>query len=94
MRKANRSNLSTKDVDRTSGSSNGLPIAELSEPVRTEFGWHLIQLHERTEPVVTPFEEVKQKVIEYLQERRKDKVFDEFLDGLKKKAEITEVSGL
>ena len=54
----------------------------------------MIQLHERTEPVVTPFEEVKQKVIEYLQERRKDKVFDEFLDGLKKKAEITEVSGL
>jgi peptidyl-prolyl cis-trans isomerase C len=71
-----------------------LEAGELSEPVRTEFGWHLIQLHERTEPVVTPFEEVKQKVIEYLQERRKDKVFEEFLDGLKKKAEITEVSGL
>jgi len=33
-------------------------------------------------------------VIEYLQERRKDQVFDEFLDGLKKKAEITEVAGL
>jgi len=71
-----------------------LEVGELSQPVRTQFGWHLIQLHERTEPVVTPFEEVRDQVIEYLQERRKDKVFDEFLDGLKQKAEITEVSGI
>ena len=44
--------------------------------------------------MVTPFEGVRDQVIEYLQERRKDKVFDEFLDGLKQKAEITEVSGI
>ena len=71
-----------------------LGVGELSEPVRTQFGWHLIKLFERTEPEVTPFEQVCQQVIEYLQERRKDKVFDEFLDGLKKKAEITEVAGI
>jgi peptidyl-prolyl cis-trans isomerase C len=71
-----------------------LEAGELSQPVKTQFGWHVIQLHERTEPVVTPFEEVREQVIEYLQERRRDKVFDEFLDGLKKKAEITEVSGI
>jgi parvulin-like peptidyl-prolyl isomerase len=71
-----------------------LEVGELSQPVRTQFGWHLLKLHERTEPEVTPFEEVSEKVIEYLQERRKDKVFDEFLDGLKQKAEITEVSGI
>ena len=71
-----------------------LEVGELSQPVRTQFGWHLIQLHERSEPKVTPFEEICEQVIEYLQERRKDKVFDEFLDSLKKKAEITEVSGI
>lgn len=71
-----------------------LEIGALSQPVQTQFGWHLIKLHERTEPVVTPFEEVSEKVIEYLQERRKDKVFEDFLDGLKKKAKITEVSGI
>jgi peptidyl-prolyl cis-trans isomerase C len=71
-----------------------LKVGELSQPVRTQFGWHLIQLHERSEPVLTPFEEVREQVIEYLQERRKDKVFEEFLDGLKEKAEITEVSGI
>jgi parvulin-like peptidyl-prolyl isomerase len=72
----------------------GLEVGGLSQPVQTQFGWHLIQLHDRTEPVVTPFEEVSDKVIEYLQERRKDKVFEDFLDGLKKNAEITEVSGI
>ena len=71
-----------------------LEVGQLSQPVRTQFGWHLIKLHERTEPEVTPFEKIGQQVIEYLQERRKDQVFDEFLDGLKKKAEITEVAGL
>ena len=71
-----------------------LEVGELSQPVRTQFGWHIIQLHERTEPEVTPFEDIREQLIEYLQERRKDKVFDEFLDGLKQKAEITEISGI
>ena len=67
---------------------------ELSKPVKTQFGWHIIKMHERKEPEVTPFEEVKDKIIEYLEERRKDSVFEKFLDGLKKEAEITEVAGI
>lgn len=66
---------------------------EISDPVQTQFGWHLIKLHDRKEPEITPFEEVKDKITEYLGERRKDSVFDEFLDQLKKNAEITEVAG-
>jgi parvulin-like peptidyl-prolyl isomerase len=65
----------------------------ISDPVQTQFGWHLIKLHDRKEPEITPFEEVKDKISEYLGERRKDSVFDEFLDQLKKNAEITEVAG-
>ena len=55
----------------------------MSEPVRTQFGWHLIQLHERIPEKITPFEEISEKVVEYLTERKKDKVFEDFLDGLK-----------
>ena len=72
----------------------GLSPGELSQPVRTQFGWHLILLHDKNEPVVTPFKEVKDKIIEYLNEKRKDAAFDQFLDELKKKSEISEVSGL
>jgi parvulin-like peptidyl-prolyl isomerase len=72
----------------------GLSPGELSQPVRTQFGWHLILLHDKNEPVVTPFKEVKDKIIDYLNEKRKDAAFDQFLDELKKKSEISEVSGL
>ena len=71
-----------------------LKAGELSEPVRTQFGWHLIQLHERIPAKITAFEDIKQKVIEYLTERKKDRVFEDFLDGLKTQATIEEVSGI
>ena len=71
-----------------------LKVGEISEPVKSQFGWHLIELHDRKEPEVTPFEEVKEKIVEYLGERRKDRVFDQFLDKLKKQADITEVAGI
>ncbi len=67
---------------------------ELSAPVKTQFGWHIIKMHERKESEITAFKEVKGKIIEYLGERRKDSVFEKFLDELKKKAEITEVAGI
>lgn len=71
-----------------------LEVDQLSEPVKTQFGWHLIKLHEKHEPKLTPFDDLKEKIIEYLHERRKDKVFDSFLDGLKSAASIEEVSGI
>ena len=71
-----------------------LQAGEVSEPVRTQFGWHLILLHERNEPETTPFEEVQEQIISFLHERRKDEKFDAFLDSLKAKAEIEEVVGL
>ena len=33
-----------------------LAEGELSQPVRTQFGWHLILLHERTQPQISTFE--------------------------------------
>ena len=48
-----------------------LKPGEISEPVRSQFGYHLIQLHERKEPEITPFNEVQEKIIEYLGERKK-----------------------
>lgn len=96
--KGNDGNLGTfgrgRMVPEFEKAAYALQAGELSEPVKTQFGWHLIQLHERIEETVTPFEEIKEKVIEFLTERKKDKVFERFLDGLKAEATIEEVSGI
>ena len=67
---------------------------ELSDPVRTQFGWHLIQVKERNKGKLTPYDAIKEKVTEFLNERRKDATFDAFLDRLKAEANIEEVSGI
>lgn len=67
---------------------------ELSEPVRTQFGWHLIQVKERHQGKLTPYDAIKEKVMEYLTERRKDATFEAFLDRLKAEANIEEVTGI
>ncbi|MFP6900605.1 MAG: peptidylprolyl isomerase [Opitutales bacterium] len=64
---------------------------ELAGPFRTDFGWHVAKLHEREEPISKPFEEVCEEIRDFLHEKRKDAVFDAFLDGLKEEAEIEEV---
>jgi len=96
--KGNDGNLGTfgkgRMVPEFEQAAYALKPGELSEPVKTQFGWHLIQLHERIPPKVTPFDEIKEKVIEYLTERKKDKVFEAFLDRLKAEASIEEVVGI
>ena len=37
---------------------------DISEPVKTVFGYHIIQLHEKTPKLVRSFEDVKEKIIE------------------------------
>ena len=96
--KGNDGNLGTfgkgRMVPEFEQAAYALKPGELSQPVKTQFGWHLIHLQDRIPSKVTPFEEIKEKVIEYLTERKKDKVFEAFLDGLKTKATIEEVAGI
>jgi peptidyl-prolyl cis-trans isomerase C len=96
--KSNDGNLGTfgkgRMVPEFEQAAYAMEAGELSDPVKTQFGWHLIQLHQRIPQQVTPFEEIKEKVIEYLTERKKDKVFESFLDRLKAEATIEEVAGI
>ncbi len=61
-----------------------LAVGELSEPVKTQFGWHLIILHSKTEEVELPFEQVREAAADALVAEK----FDAFLDNLRRQADI------
>jgi peptidyl-prolyl cis-trans isomerase D len=43
---------------------------DISDPVRTQFGWHIIKVEDRQKAAVKPLEEVKGKILEKLTQRQ------------------------
>ncbi|RQD74662.1 MAG: hypothetical protein D5R97_07370 [Candidatus Syntrophonatronum acetioxidans] len=58
---------------------------EISPPVETQFGWHVIKLHDRQEAQVFTFEEVKEEALAF----KKEEVFTLYFNDLYEKADIT-----
>jgi len=55
-----------------------LKPGEISEPVRTRFGWHVIKVEEKTEKSIQPLSAVKKKIRSSLAMRKaRDKAYDE-----------------
>ena len=61
-----------------------LPVGQVSEPVETDFGFHLILVEDRRE---LPFEEVQAQVMETLEGQRVP-VFAEFVNDVTCRAEV------
>ncbi len=58
---------------------------EISPPVETQFGWHVIKLHDRQEAKDFTFEEVKEEALAF----KKEEVFTSYFNNLFEKADIT-----
>ncbi len=65
-----------------------LKAGETSEPVQTEFGWHLIRLDEIKPPTLRPFEaaDVQSELLEVYQQREAEKRFQELSEKLEQLA--------
>jgi parvulin-like peptidyl-prolyl isomerase len=61
------------------------------EPIKSEFGFHIIKAGEKVESRIIPFEEAKNPVIASLEKQKKDEVFDDYLKNLNEKAEIKDL---
>ena len=60
---------------------------EVSEPVKTQFGWHIIKLEERIPESAAPFEEVKPRILQELKDQKTQQVLQDKskeLEGLYK----------
>lgn len=61
---------------------------EVSEPVKTQFGWHLIELVDRREAGVVSFEEVREQLVRALKEQTVQAEVQTLVAELREGAEI------
>ena len=64
---------------------------QITKPVKTQFGYHIIKLIEKTPEEVTPLEKVKDKIVEYLAAEKAQTDLNKMLDDeIAKNAKINE----
>jgi len=66
-----------------------LDLGTVSDVVKTQFGYHLITVTERTEASTRSLEEVSEEIRTHLDRQAEGKLFQAFVDGLRENAEIT-----
>jgi peptidyl-prolyl cis-trans isomerase C len=61
---------------------------DISEPVLSPFGWHIIKLEEKRSSSVVPYDDVKPQILQYLENERKAQKYREALEKLRKEYRI------
>lgn len=61
---------------------------DLSEPVKTRFGWHIIKLEEKKAASVHAFNEVKPQILQILANEKKANEYKTLFEGLKKQYKV------
>jgi peptidyl-prolyl cis-trans isomerase C len=65
-----------------------LQPGQTSDIVTTSYGYHIIKVTERKAAGTTPYDEVGDRIKQFLLEQKKQQHADAFIEGLKKKAKI------
>ncbi|MFZ4683198.1 MAG: peptidylprolyl isomerase [Terrimicrobiaceae bacterium] len=63
-------------------------VGQISEPVRTQFGWHVIKVTDKKPAGVVPYEQVKKQLLAYLKTDKQRKAVQELLKSLRDSAKI------
>ena len=66
----------------------GLTKGQISDPVKTRFGYHVIKLTDRAEPALRDFRLVRNAIRERLLSEKRSKAFKALLDRLKSSSRI------
>jgi len=65
-----------------------LKEGEVSEPVRTQFGWHVLKVEERRAVDVVPYEKVKAELEGRLKLQKTEKFVEQYVQELRQKASV------
>ncbi|QSQ11493.1 peptidylprolyl isomerase [Myxococcus landrumensis] len=65
-----------------------LKEGEVSQPVRTNFGWHVLKVEERRSVAAAPYEEMRPKLEGKLIEQKTEKFLDQYVQELRQKASV------
>ncbi len=63
-------------------------VGDISSPIKTQFGYHLIQLNEKSESHDLTFEEAKKDIINKIKYEKQSKAYTEKQDELKEKYSV------
>ena len=65
-----------------------LELNEVSEPVKTQFGYHLIKVEAKNDAEVSSFEDVKEQIIAQLIQKAQEKKYMELISQLEAKYDV------
>jgi parvulin-like peptidyl-prolyl isomerase len=65
-----------------------LQIGQVSEIIRSGYGYHIAKLYDRRPSQPIPFEHVSDQIIEHLKKEKENKINEDYIDALKEKAVI------
>ena len=64
---------------------------EISDIIKTEFGYHIAKVYEKRPPRAVLFDRVKEQILQYLHDEKRNKAVEDFIDQLREKAVIEEI---
>jgi parvulin-like peptidyl-prolyl isomerase len=65
-----------------------MEVGEISEIIKSPYGFHIFKLEEKIEPRQIPFEEAKARVIQDLRQKKGEEEYQRWFKGLKGKAKV------
>lgn len=66
----------------------GLELEKVSEPIQTQFGYHLIKVNAKNEPKTSAFEDVKNQIVQRLVQERQEKKYLDVMKELEAKYDV------